>query len=73
VDDLYDKGVRAYLKRVGLDAWFPHFQKHLPTNVKSVKLVRATTALDLRRMGTKANMRLDAATIQQVLNALKKP
>lgn len=65
--------VQVYLKRVGLDAWFAHFDKHLPSNVKSVKMVRATTAADLRRMGTKANMRLDAATIQQVLNALKKP
>ena len=65
--------VQAYLKRVGLDAWFAHFDKHLPANVKSVRLVRATTAADLRRMGTKANMWLDAATIQQVLNALKKP
>ena len=30
------------------------------------------TAADLRRMGTKANMRLDNQTIQQVLNALSK-
>ena len=64
--------VEAYLKRVGLDAWRTHFQTHLPANVKSVALVRATTAADLRRMGTKANMRLDNQTIQQVLNALSK-
>jgi hypothetical protein len=38
-----------------------------------VALVKKTTAADLRRMGTKANMRLDQATITQVLNALKKP
>ena len=69
--------MQEYMKRVGLgDAthgFFAAFDKHLPANVKSVRLVRATTAADLRRMGTKANMRLDAATIQQVLNALKKP
>eukprot|EP01045_Picozoa_sp_COSAG04_P005032 COSAG04_NODE_227_length_19396_cov_29.887547_13_plen_1562_part_00 len=66
--------VEAYLKRVGLDAWRTHFQTHLPANCKSVALVRATTKADLRRMGTKANMRLDNATIQQVVDALgKKP
>jgi len=64
--------VAEYLKQVGLDAWRTHFQTHLPANVKSVTLVRATTAADLRRMGTKANMRLDNHTIQQVLNALGK-
>ena len=40
--------------------------------MKSVRTLRATTAADLRRMATKANMRLDAATTTQVLNALKK-
>ena len=65
--------VEQYMKRVGLDAWHKHFRKHLPANVKSVALVRATTAADLRRMGTKANMRLDNQTIQQVLRALERP
>ena len=64
--------VRAYMKRVGLDAWYTYFETHLPANVASVRLVRATTAADLRRMATKANMRLDAKTTQQVLDALKK-
>jgi len=64
--------LRAYLKAVGLDAWFDPFQNHLPANVKTVELVRATTAADLRRMGTAANMRLDDTVIQQVLDALKK-
>ena len=66
------EAVHAYLKQVGLKAWIPHLEKHLPANCKSVALVRATTAADLRRMGTKANMRLDNQTIQQVLNALGK-
>ena len=52
---------------------YAHFSKHLPSNCKTVALVKKTTAADLRRMGTKANMRLDQATITQVLNALKKP
>ena len=64
--------VRTYMKRVGLDAWYDYFDKHLPANVKSIALLRATTATDLRRMATKANMRLDAKTTQQVLDALKK-
>jgi hypothetical protein len=66
------QAVRDYLRRVGLDAWAMHFQTHLPENSTSVTLVRATTAADLRRMGTKAKMRLDHETIQQVLNALSK-
>jgi hypothetical protein len=65
--------VRAYMRRVGLDAWWPYFEKHLPANIKSIRRVRATTAADLRRMATKANMKLDAATTQKVLDALKKP
>lgn len=64
--------VRTYMKRVGLDAWYDYFDKHLPANMKTVALLRATTAADLRRMATKANMRLDAKTTQQVLDALKK-
>ena len=67
-----EQTVRDYLRRVGLDAWAMHFQTHLPENSTSVTLVRATTAADLRRMGTKAKMRLDHDTIQQVLNALSK-
>jgi len=64
--------VRAYMKRVGLDAWYGYFEKHLPANMKSVRTIRSTTSADLRRMATKANMRLDAKTLQQVLDALKK-
>ena len=64
--------VRFYLKHVGLGAWVDHFERHLPANVKSVELIKATTAADLRRMATKANMRLDFKTTRQVLNALKK-
>jgi hypothetical protein len=68
-----EEDVRSYMKRVGLDAWYSYFEKHLPANIKSVPLVRATSAADLRRMATKSNMRLDAATTTAVLNALKKP
>eukprot|EP01043_Picozoa_sp_COSAG02_P024752 COSAG02_NODE_1364_length_13033_cov_176.652292_3_plen_2127_part_00 len=68
-----DDDVRAYMKRVGLDAWYDYFDKHLPANMKSIRTVRSTTSADLRRMATKANMRLDAKTTQQVLDVLKKP
>ena len=61
------------MKKVGLDAWYNYFTEHLPANMKSVRMVRATTGADLRRMATKANMRLDVKTLQQVLDALKKP
>ena len=61
------------MKQVGLDAWYGYFEKHLPANMKSVRTLRSTTSADLRRMATKANMRLDAKTTQQVLDALKKP
>lgn len=64
--------VRTYMKRVGLDAWYDYFDKHLPGNMKSVRAIRGTTREDLRRMATKANMRLDQKTLQQVLDALKK-
>ena len=64
--------VRAYMKKVGLDAWYDYFDKHLPTNMRDIRTLRATTGADLRRMATKANMRLDAKTTQQVLDALKK-
>eukprot|EP01043_Picozoa_sp_COSAG02_P051552 COSAG02_NODE_5442_length_4324_cov_659.876213_1_plen_1427_part_01 len=65
--------VRAYMKRVGLDAWCGYFDRHLPANMESIRKVRNTNSADLRRMATKANMRLDATTTQQVLDALKKP
>ena len=64
--------VEAYLKRVGLDAWAPHFRAHLPAKMKSVSLVRSTTAADLRRMAKAADMRLDEPTISKVLDALAK-
>ena len=45
-----------HLKRVGLEAWIGYFTKHLPANMESIKALRATTAADVRRMGTKGNM-----------------
>ena len=68
----YEWTVSSYMQRVGLGAWIPHFEAHLPTNMQSVELLRATTEDDLRRMGEAANMRLDAGIIEQVLTALKK-
>ena len=65
--------VEQYLGRVGLSAWRPHFQAHLPENCKSVALVRATTAEDLQHMARQANFALDEPKIRQVLRALDKP
>jgi hypothetical protein len=45
------KSVQTYLNRVGLGAWYSTFEEHLPTRIKSVELMRATTAADLRQMG----------------------
>jgi hypothetical protein len=52
--------VHSYMThaRVGLKAWIRYFEQHLPANVRSVRLVRTTTAADLRRMATKENMQM---------------
>ena len=71
-DEGTDAAANDYLTHVGLDAWRVHFTCHIPRNMASIEDVRATTAADLRRMAARASMTLDAATIQQVLNALKK-
>jgi len=65
--------VQTYLNRVGLGAWVSYFASHLPSMVKTVPLVRTISRVDLRRMASAANMRLDARTAGQVLDALKKP
>ena len=49
------------------------WSRHIPNMVRTVQLARSITALDLRRMATAANMRLDAQATKQVLEALKKP
>ena len=59
--------VRTGLPRSGSLCWMPQ-----PQGVQDQAAVTITAA-DLRRMGTKANMRLDNQTIQQVLNALERP
>lgn len=45
------KSVQIYLHRVGLGACYKTFEEHLPTRIKSVELIRATSAADLRQMG----------------------
>eukprot|EP01047_Picozoa_sp_COSAG01_P034778 COSAG01_NODE_2629_length_7348_cov_14.364414_6_plen_134_part_00 len=62
--------VKEYLKKRGLEAWHGHLSKHL--GVQTVSSVRAITAIDLRRMATSANMRLDQKTIDQVLQAIRR-
>jgi hypothetical protein len=66
------KSVRAYMTSVGLEAWYVYFAQHLPKHLESVERLRATTSADLKRMATKANMRLDEKTKKQVLSALRK-
>ena len=56
--------VKAFLKQRGLEAWHGHLTKHL--NIKTSAQVKAITAIDLRRMATAANMRLDQMTIDQL-------
>ena len=65
--------VTTFLKKRGLEAWCSHLTIHL--NIKTVAHVKAITAIDLRRLATAANMRLDQKTINQVLTAidLKRP
>ena len=62
---------KAYLKQVGLDAWYEHFADQIPHTLKSVESLRCTTQSDLVTMAKGSNMMLDAATIDQVLNCLK--
>jgi hypothetical protein len=64
--------VHSYM-RVGLKAWIRYFEQHLPTNDRSVRVVRTTTctAADLLRMATrKKYMRKHAAALAWGLAAL---
>jgi hypothetical protein len=70
---IYEEGVRAYMTRVGLEAWYDCFAQHLPEHLESVERLRATTGNDLKRMATEAHMRLDEKTKKQVLSAVRKP
>ena len=62
--------VKEFMKKRGLDAWHSHLTKHL--GIKTCAQLRAITALDLRRMATAANMKLDQKTIDQVLAAIRR-
>ena len=58
------------MKKRGLDAWHSHLTKHL--GIKTCAQLRAITALDLRRMATAANMKLDQKTTDAVLAAIRR-
>ena len=60
--------VKEFMKKRGLEAWHSHLTKHL--GIKTCAQLRAITALDLRRMATASNMKLDQKTIDQVLGTL---
>ena len=62
--------VKEFMKKRGLEAWHNHLTKHL--GIKTCAQLRAITALDLRRMATAANMKLDQKTIDQVLAAIRR-
>ncbi len=58
------------MKARGLEAWHGHLTKHL--DLKTPSDLKAMTAIDLRRMATANNMRLDQKTIDQVLQAVRR-
>ena len=58
------------MKARDLEAWHDHLTKHL--DIKTPSQLKAITAIDLRRMATAANMRLDQKTIDQVLQAIRR-
>ena len=60
------------MTRVGLKAWIPYFEKHLPANIKTIQSMRGTTAADLERMAMEANMLLPSKTTKLVLDRLAK-
>ena len=51
-----DQTLQTCMERCGLGAWHPHFVQHL--GVTTVDQLTAVTAMDLRRMGIAANMKL---------------
>ena len=51
-----EAGVAGFMKKRGLEAWYTHLSKHL--NIKTIDQLKAITAVDLRRMGIAANMKL---------------
>ena len=48
--------VKEYMQKRGLEAWHSYLSIHL--DIKSVDQLKAVTAVDLRRMGIMANMKL---------------
>ena len=65
-----DDDIKGLLKERGLEAWHSHFNKHL--NIKNCRQLRMITAIDMRRMATWANMRLDQKTTDEVLAAIRR-
>ena len=63
------EALKERLEKAGLEAWHGHLTKHL--NIKTVAELEAITAVDLKRMAVKANMRLDVKTTGTVLKAIK--
>eukprot|EP01044_Picomonas_judraskeda_P027112 COSAG03_NODE_8493_length_797_cov_1.045845_1_plen_220_part_10 len=62
--------LKEYMSKKGLRLWHSHLTKHL--GIKTCAQLKAITAIDLRRMATAANMRLDQKTIDQVLAAIRR-
>ena len=62
---------KAYMKQIGLDAWYDYFQKYIPATVKTIAKLQAVTEANLKTLGEGANMALDAATVKQVMGCLE--
>lgn len=59
-----------FMKDCGLGGWYPHISRH--TTIKTPGQLRMMTAVELSRMATKANMRLDRKITSEFLAAVRK-
>ena len=68
-----DRTLQTFMERCGLVGWHPPLAKHL--GLKTVDQLTAITAVDLRRMGRAANMKLvrTIASIEPLVCASRVP
>ncbi len=69
--DVQHQMAKAYLKQVGLDAWYEHFVTQIPHTLNNVESLTSVTQSDLVTMAKGVNMMLDDPTVEQVLTCLK--
>ena len=63
------EALKLYLTEAGLEAWHGHLTKHL--HIKTPAQLETITAVDLKRMAMRANMRLDLKTTGEVLKGIR--